>query len=107
MGFYFSNNDISTNLPFRKLCREGIEVWWDKFKNTPHLNNYEVYIGGAILNDIETVDLDIILIGNIKYLGELKNILDAGLQLGFRHRILVDIKWASRIYDFNEEHFQP
>ena len=101
--FHYKIGDISTTTPFKKPTREGVEVWWDKFKNTPHLNDYEVYIGGAVLNNIETWDVDIILTGEVKYPNELYNILNTAMQLGFKHWLLIDIKWVSRIYNTDIE----
>jgi hypothetical protein len=103
--FHYKIGDISTSTPFQKPTREGVEIWWSKFKNTPHLNDYEVYIGGAVLNNIETWDVDIFLTGEIKYFNELHNILNNAVQLGFKHWLLIDIKWVSNIYT-NKEDFQ-
>jgi hypothetical protein len=100
--FHYKIGDISTKTPLKKPTREGIEVWWSKFKDTPHLSDYEVYIGGAVLNNVDTWDVDIFLTGKIKYFNELHNILNTAVQLGFKHWLLVDIKWVSNIHDDNE-----
>jgi hypothetical protein len=101
--FHYKIGDIATATPFKKPTREGVEVWWDKFKDTPHLNDYEVYIGGAVLNNIETWDVDIILTGEIKYFNELYNILNSAVQLGFKHWLLIDIKWVSNLHKDGED----
>ena len=54
-------------------------------------------------DNVETWGVDIILTGEIKYFNELYNILNEAMQLGFKHWLLIDIKWVSRIYNMATE----
>ena len=100
--FHYKIGDIVTTTPLKQPTKEGVKVWWEKFKQTPHLDNYEVYIGGAVLNDVDTWDVDILLTGEIKYFNELHHILNTAVQLGFKHWLLIDIKWVSNLHSDGE-----
>ena len=105
---YIQVGEITSTYPNKKPTPEAVYNWWQEFKHTPHLEEYDVYICGAVLEGIEnTWDVDIVLHGDIRYHNELKFILDEGIRIGLKNWILVDIKWASEVFDFINDGFKP
>ena len=105
---YIQIGEFTSTYPNKKPTPEGVAYWWNDFKKTPHLDDYEVYICGAVLEGIDnTWDLDVVITGDIKYHNELKFILDEGIRIGLKYWMLVDIVWTSRIIDSINEGFKP
>ena len=105
---YIKVGEYTSNFPNKKPTFEAVYSWWNEFKKTPHLEDYEVYICGAVLEDVKnTWDVDIVRKGDIRYPNELKFILDEGIRIGLKYWLLVDIKWASKVFDFINEGYQP
>ncbi len=94
----------SLNRPWERPTNEGVRVWWNSFKETKYLDQFEVWIGGGVLEQTKTWDVDIILTGQFKYPADLKHVLDEGVRLGLKHWLLVDIKWKDNLW---EDKFQP
>jgi hypothetical protein len=96
--------DQLTNRPWDRPTLEAVLVWWEKFKETKYLDQFEVWIGGGFLEGTETWDVDIILTGAFKFPADLKHVLDEGILLGLKHWILIDIIWQDKLYS---EEFIP
>ena len=91
--FYYSIGEIKTHEPW--LCPppiENVNAWISDFKNL-NLEEYQVYIGGKYCIDWKnTSDVDICLTGPIFNYKRLYKIFKMGMELGFKHNILIDIK---------------
>ena len=86
-----------TERPWDRPTREAVEVWWNSFKDTKYLDQFEIWIGGGVLEETTTWDLDIIITGQFKYPADLKHVLDEGIRIGFKHWLLVDIVWQDKV----------
>ncbi len=93
-----------TERPWDRPTREAVEVWWNSFKDTKYLDQFKIWIGGGVLEETTTWDLDIIITGQFKYPADLKHVLDEGIRIGLKHWMLVDIKWKDNLW---EDEFQP
>ena len=94
---FFRIGEIQTNRPWDRPTTEAVLVWWDKFKETKYLDQFEVWVCGGFLEGTETWDVDIILTGEFKYPANLKHVLDEGIRLGFKHWLLMDIVWQDKV----------
>jgi|TARA_B100000780_G_scaffold83508_1_gene57081 hypothetical protein len=99
MNQLYRIGEISTSRPWERPTTEAVLVWWNSFKETKYLDQFEVYIAGGTIEGTQTWDVDIILTGNFKYPDDLKYVLDEGIKIGFKHWLLVDIVWQDKIYD--------
>jgi|TARA_B110000438_G_C15721727_1_gene610148 hypothetical protein len=94
---FYRIGDQVTSRPWDRPTHEAISVWWESFKETKHLDQFEVWICGGALEGTETWDVDIILTGESKYPADLKYVLDEGIRIGFKHWLLVDIVWQDKV----------
>ena len=78
-----------------------ILAWLDEWQNTTNVNKYNIHLAGAFCQNycfgkaIDTNDVDIIVEvnvedDNIDYY-ELKHILEQAEEIGFKHRLLIDV----------------
>ena len=76
-------------------------AWLDEWQNTTNVNKYNIHLAGAFCQNycfgkaIDTNDVDIIVEvnvedDNIDYY-ELKHILEQAEEIGFKHRLLIDV----------------
>ena len=76
-------------------------AWLDEWQNTTNVNKYNIHLAGAFCQNycfgkaIDTNDVDIIVEvnvedDNIDY-HELKHILEQAEEIGFKHRLLIDV----------------
>ena len=86
-----------TNRPWERPTFEAVEIWWNKFKKTKHLDQFEVWICGGVLEGTETWDVDVVLTGQFRHPDDLKHVLDEGISLGLKHWLLIDLVWQDRI----------
>ena len=70
-SFYRIGEQITLR-PWDRPNYEAIATWWNSFKETKHLDQYEVWICGGALEGTETWDVDIILTGESRYPADLK-----------------------------------
>ena len=101
--FYRIGENI-TSRPWERPTHEAVRVWWDSFKETKYLDQFEFWIGGGVLEETKTWDVDIFITGQFKYPADLKHVLDEGIRIGLKHWILVDIRWKDNLW---EDEFQP
>ena len=57
---FYRIGDQVTSRPWDRPTHEAISVWWESFKETKHLDQFEVWICGGALEGTETWDVDII-----------------------------------------------
>lgn len=85
---------------YNKPTVELFNKWLDDWSKTLHLDKYSAHLGGAFCENyffnktIDTDDVDVLLElkpeANLDY-HELKNILEQGLALGYKHKLKIDI----------------
>tara|TARA_Y100000034_G_C6866733_1_gene395148 strand:+ start:407 stop:940 length:534 start_codon:yes stop_codon:yes gene_type:complete len=105
MSFLYTAGDIQTTKPWERPHEFLIKRWYNDYSKY-FKDEYKMYIGGGVSQGIETWDLDICLLGEIKDYSRLKDLLDTGIRLGFEHLMLVDIFWQDRIYSISKP-FEP
>lgn len=105
--FYYQKGDISTTIPWEKPSIFTFNKWLKEWSFTPGINEYEIFLAGAFcqnyyLNEnIDTWDIDLILIGKIQNYFTLKNILNEAIRIGFKHNLLIDIFWRDHLPEDN------
>ena len=102
--FYYRKGNISTTDPWNRPSAEAFDKWLDEWSKIPHVHEYSVYLTGAFCQNyffnrtIPTWDADVFLIQNpklnINYYN-LKHILEEGVKIGFKNRLLIDIYLAA------------
>ena len=104
--FYYRIGNISTTIPWYRPTIKAFGKWADEWLQTPGIENYNIHLCGGFaqicyfLNEslLKTWDVDIMLTGkvntNLNY-GELKRVLDEAQKIGFKHRLLIDIRYIS------------
>ncbi len=113
LPFYFSIGDVSTSAPFRRPTLVSVTDWWKEFKYEVGLDDYDVWVCGSFVEktlgvyDRPPNDLDIVFTGEIQSERKLKELLDAAMAIGFKHRFLVDAFWSSDIMFPHHEKFKP
>lgn len=98
--------DIETREKIYGPSNDRVEAWWAEFKNTPVLNEFDVFLVGAFAEKVFgtyigiTLDVDVVITGgDIKKEEELKFILDEGVRIGFKYNLLIDIFYNAFKYD--------
>ena len=105
MSFIYTAGDVQTSQPWGRPNKFLIKRWYEDYSK--HFkDDYKMYIGGGVTQNIKTWDVDICLLGKINDYSKLKELLDIGMNLGFFHLLLVDIFWCDRIYDISKD-FEP
>jgi hypothetical protein len=101
--FYYKKGDISTIIPWNRPTPLIFNQWLEEWSQIPGVEEYKVFLTGAFCQEyflnknIETWDVDMILIGEIQDYSILKNILDKAVEIGFRHKLLIDIFWRDKL----------
>ena len=99
---------VSTNTPYRRPTLESFTKWWVDFEKVSGLENYDVNLIGSFcekhFGHYKGIvrDLDIVLTGELQDEEQLYYILNAGVKLGFEHRILVDLTWATHLHRYDK-----
>lgn len=105
--FYYQKGDISTTTPWDKPSPLAFNQWLEEWFQIPGINNYKTFLVGAFCQNyflnknIDTWDIDIILIGKIQDYFELKNILDKAVEIGFKYNLLIDVFWRNKLPEVN------
>jgi hypothetical protein len=95
--FYASIGDVHTTQPWGRPNIINLEAWWNEWKEVKGLYDYEVYLSGALAEQVwgnykgMTWDVDIILIGDVKDTKEFKHIMDEGYRIGWANRLCMDM----------------
>lgn len=98
MDFYYSYGPVETTTPWDRPTWDTFYEWWDEFKQLEGVSDYEFYISGSSLVDIEnTWDIDVIVTGNIKDFVSLSRLIQRGRELGFEKKIYIDMIYYNSI----------
>tara|TARA_R110000824_G_scaffold79076_2_gene199345 strand:+ start:644 stop:1240 length:597 start_codon:yes stop_codon:yes gene_type:complete len=92
--FEYIKGPTKTTTPWFRPDPELLNLWKEDFFKIPHVNKYKYWIYGGSLEDWQTWDIDIVMIGASSDYEEVENILIASTQLGFKYRQLIDINWV-------------
>lgn len=100
--------EVITNTPYRRPTLEAFTMWWLDFKNIKGLENYDINLIGSFCerhfgnyNGVPK-DIDITLTGELQDEEQLYYILSHGVKLGFKHKILVDLTWATMLHRYDK-----
>ena len=102
--FYYKAGDISTTIPWNKPTIKAFSKWVDEWLQTPGTENYNIHLCGGFaqicyfLNEnlLDTWDIDIMLTKKPNYdldYSKLKRVLDEALKIGFKHQLLIDMRY--------------
>jgi hypothetical protein len=86
---------------------EIFNQWKKDFISIPNIHKYDVYVLGRfvdVLNgqDIQTADIDIILIG-ANVLHEIEDIIYQATKLGIeKYNVYFDVQWHSELFKYSE-----
>ena len=100
---YYQKGDISTTTPWNRPTPLIFNQWLEEWSQIPGIKEYKIFLVGAFCQNyflnknIETWDIDIILMGEIQDYSILKNILDKAVEIGFKHKLLIDIFWRNHL----------
>lgn len=96
----------STEWERPNLIRLG--QWWNDMLLHPDLNNYEFYLVGNFaekifgISQLETWDVDVVVLGELDNISGLRRLLNDATQLGFNHKLLMDISWQNELWSIDE-----
>lgn len=102
MTFKYKIGDLETSVPWDRPSKEKLQKWYQDFIQIPGVENYEFWVGSSLFNVEDTWDVDIIIIGEIKDYYILKNILDKSIELGFKHKQLIDMFHSNQLWYFDQ-----
>jgi hypothetical protein len=100
--------DVITNTPYHRPNLESFTKWWLDFKNIKGLEDYDIWFSGSycekLFGSYKGIprDVDIFLTGKINDEENLKYILSHAVQMGFENKILIDISWQNKLFDYNK-----
>jgi len=111
MSFFYRYGEVETDISWNRPTWETFYAWWEEFKLEEGVSDYECYISGSSLVDIEnTWDVDVIITGPIKDFVVLNNIIRKGREMGFSKKIYIDICYYDSIefcyYELEEENIR-
>lgn len=103
---FHRRGEISSDTKFLEPTSELFCLWLDDFIIENPEFDYEMYLTGAFCENLfgagsyQTMDVDIVFIGQIKSRTFVKKYLDSAFRIGIRHRILIDVAWRNQILTF-------
>ena len=99
MEFEYIVGDIKTNIPWNRPTKKVIAEWYEEYKNIEGVSNYSLHIGGGTVNNKETWDVDLILLGKKenKNYREIRYILEESIKKGFDLKLLIDIFYKTAL----------
>jgi len=93
----YQRGPVITDRPWTKPSYQAICAWHDDMKLAIERSGYTAYLTGRSLTHIAvTGDVDIVYLGPLK-LDALEQLLITSINVGFRHKILVDARWQNNI----------
>lgn len=98
MDFFCRFDNLTTTLAWGRPELYTLTMWYKELSELHDLSEYEVYLAGGFAEYLnnpsnpKTWDADVCLVSDNPDLLKLKQILDDGYKLGFKNRILVDLK---------------
>ena len=104
---YYQKGDINTTIPWTKPSPLAFNQWLEEWSQIPGVKDYKIFLTGAFCQNyflnksIDTWDIDVILIGKIQDYTILKDILNKAVEIGFKHRLLIDIFWRDHLPELN------
>lgn len=98
--FNFKVGCIETNKKWKNPTYNVFRKWYLDWSLKNDTSNYKTYLVGGfaekLMNPLHTTtDVDIILTGEVGDYTLLKDILNSGMSLGFKHNMLIDISWVN------------
>lgn len=100
---FFYKCGVETRTPWFPPDPEFLNAWRDEFFQTTDISGYTFWICGAALEGWKTTDIDILVTGEIGDYKKLENIMTNAMQIGFKHRQLIDIAWNDYYKKFLEK----
>jgi len=97
--FYYRFGVVETHTAWKRPSFETFYKWWNEFKTLEGVENYDFYVVGGALYDIEkTWDIDVAIIGDVKDVDNLGYLMEKGLDIALnKYFIYVDLNWYSSI----------
>lgn len=99
MDFYYRYGPVDTTTPWNRPTWDAIYDWWEEFKTTEGVEDYDFHIIGGVLYDMDnTWDVDISVTGVVKDFKVLGDLLKHARSLGHnKYKLFVDMFWYSSI----------
>jgi hypothetical protein len=103
---FHRRGEIFSHSEFLKPTSELFSLWLRDFIMENPGFDYDIYLTGALCENLfgevkhDTIDVDIVFIGQIKNRAILKKYLDSAFKIGIRHGILIDVAWRNQILTF-------
>tara|TARA_B110000503_G_scaffold140049_1_gene229936 strand:- start:1550 stop:2164 length:615 start_codon:yes stop_codon:yes gene_type:complete len=98
MDFFCRFDNLTTTIAWGRPELYTLTMWYTELSELHDLSEYEVYLAGGFAEYLnnptnpKTWDADICLVCDNPNLPKLKEILDDGIRLAFKNRILIDLK---------------
>ena len=111
--FYSSYGDVETDKPWRSPNMLRLSDWYKQFILQTELHYYDIWLVGSYAErlfgvyDKNTMDVDIVLTGEIRDCQKLKNILNTSVWLGWENHLMIDIVWSSDVLYSQRVPFKP
>lgn len=99
MEFEYTIGDITTNVPWLRPTKESLLEWYKEYRNIKGVDNYTLHLGGGLLNNKKTWDVDLILLAKKQEpdYKEITHILEESIKKGFELRLLIDIFYKTAL----------
>ena len=109
--FYYRAGDVSTTIGWLRPTKKSFNLWFDEWRTTVELSNYNVYLTGAFCQNyffnktLDTWDIDVTLVVKpdvcVDYY-KLKHILEQAIRIGFQKNLLIDIFVVEDAFKFTD-----
>tara|TARA_A100001515_G_scaffold19529_2_gene14421 strand:- start:14650 stop:15186 length:537 start_codon:yes stop_codon:yes gene_type:complete len=109
--FYHKRGDIISTTPCCQPSKDVFNNWLKEWSKLPYYNKYDLYLTGAFCQNyflnknIDTFDIDLFLTGKPKTKTDyyiLKNLLEKGIEIGYKNKLLIDIYWRKELPTFKK-----
>ncbi|MGY8867328.1 MAG: hypothetical protein ACKVJK_17155 [Methylophagaceae bacterium] len=111
MKYLHSLGGYEHHKPFSSPTLELLLKWSKEWLGTYNTSDYKVILTGGTAEKLfgkglnETLDIDIVLMNEIKDPQELFNMLEGAIKIGYKHNLLVDIFHATELFQVDK--FKP
>ena len=101
--FHYRRGKVATSVPWFPADPALLNAWREDLFEIPEVYDYTLWLCGGVMEGWHTDDVDIIVTGDINNILSLERVMVGAMQLGFKHRQLIDIAWNDYYKKFLEK----
>lgn len=93
--FDYKTSQCETTVPWFRPDPYNLSLWRNElFSKIKNFEDHKLWLTGASIEGLPTWDVDIIVTGQLKSESKLQEIIKTMVDLGFKHRLLIDPWWC-------------